>query len=281
MDSSRQTGRQSGRSKSIPKTGLCLLTDFQAHGGSLTCEPADGTTLSKSTASRLASLARTSAISAAGAKSASRDWPDRSRDLSAKHFVLSKKFNRLGWSLKTSRACFIRTLAAILNKSSRALPSAIIWDTRECLTLSISESPRDAAAFSWSRVLDATPHWSSWLTPLQWRQYLARLLRSESHGRRVGGLAILARHRTSRAESISAVKFSSLRRTDGVRWLGGKESLRYMGFPSDWMRAIRACGSRPAMRSFRRSPGGSPRSSRSRESAHRGAGLNAKLNVER
>src|SRR5439155_1943706 len=157
----------------------------------------------------------------------------------------SENYNPLGWSWKTSRRCSIQTIAATLKRSSAKLPNAGIWDSGGCLMLNISESPKNAGAFSWSRVLDDTPQWTSWLTPLQWTRYLHRLARHGSQNRRMLGLAILLRVRQREATrdtekpaagSIWAVSYSLLRKTDGIRWLSGAERLAYMGFARDWMR---------------------------------------------
>jgi len=79
--------------------------------------------------------------------------------------------------------------------------------------LNISESPKTVAAFSWSRVLDASPHWTSWLMPHQWSQYLARLMRAKS-AREMAGLAMLS----AAADNGSRINISSellVAETDG------------------------------------------------------------------
>lgn len=241
MGLKRRAGRRRGRLKSTRSTGLCLLTDFPMPGDSATCGNAGNTTPKKSTALRRGSLARTSVMQGLAEKKASGDWPDRGRDCFSRSYASSKKHNRLGWCLKTSRRCSIPMIAETCRRSSAPLPTAGIWDTGECLMLSISESPRNVVGFSWLRVLDATPHWSTWLMPHQWKQYLARLLRTRSYGPRVNGLAILASRPTRRRESVSVLKFSSLKRTHGIRWLSGRECLAYMGLTKGWMRSITQC----------------------------------------
>lgn len=254
--SSGPGGKRRGKSNSIRSTGLCLLIDFPMPGVLTMSANVAGRTSRKSTASRRGSRARTSATPAACVKRGSKGWPDRSRDCSSRSHVYSEKYNPLGWCLKTSRRCSIPTIAATCNKSSSPLPTAGIWDSGECLMLSISESPRNVVGFSWSRVLDATPHWSCWVTPRQWKQYLARLLRNRSTMQRADGLALLARPAMRHRGSVSVMKFSSLKRTHGIRWLSGRESLAYMGFPKGWMRAISRGGLRRVMRSSRRSLNG-------------------------
>jgi len=256
---SRPVGGRSGRSRSTRPTGLSLLTDFPSPGGSRTSANAAARTSRRSLALRRASLVRTSASRAGGVAAGGQGSVANDPDSSMTSFVLSAKFNPLGWCLKMSRPCSIPTIARTLRRSSGPLPTAGIWDSGECLMLAISESPRLAVAFSWWRVLDAIPPWTSWLTPHQWKDYLLRVLRARSMRHRAGGLAILLRRGTRRAGSVSAARFSSLRRTDGVRWLSGSESLKYMGFPGDWMRAIWPRRSRRGMRSFPRSPAGSLR----------------------
>ncbi len=249
--SSKLAGGRPGRSKSTPPTGLSLLIDFPMPGNSATSATAAAASSPGSTASRRGSRARTSASAAAAARKGARAWPDRGRDCSLRSYASLGKYNPLGWYLRTSRRCSIPTIAATCRRSSVPLPTAGMWDSGECLMLSISESPRSVAGFSWSRVLDATPRSTTWLTPGQWRLYLARLLRSASMRLRAGGLAILSRHQTLQAVSVSAMKFSSLKRTHGIRWLSGRECLAYMGFPKGWMRSISPSALRRATRSSR------------------------------
>jgi hypothetical protein len=259
---SGQAGRRSGRSRSIRRAGLCLPIDFLTRPECRTCASAAATTCRPSSASRPASPARTSRRWAwLGTSAASSDSGATAARLSGRHYVSSASFAPLGWSWRTSRRCSLSALAATLRRSSVPSPTWGTWDAGGCWMARGSEFPRSVAAFSWSRVLDATPTPSSWLTPRQWRQYLARLCRSASHARQMPGLGILRRRTTRHASSISAVRFSSLRRGDGIRWLSGPERLAYMGFPSDWTRSIRRRAWRPATPSSPPSPSGSPGSS--------------------
>jgi len=106
------------------------------------------------------------------------------------------------------------------------------------IMLYISESPRHVVESSLSAVLDDIPHETSWMTPHNWKLYLLRLLRSKSHASRAHRLSILLRLNSTGYKSVWVVRFSSLKRTDGVRWLSGKEALRLMGFPADWITKI-------------------------------------------
>lgn len=234
-------GTPNGRSNSMMSTGLSLPIDSLTQNGTKTFETGAHINCPELPASLSASHARTSA-----------SWETLSRinrdqvlqaigvDSSLRSWKLSDSFNPLGWSLRTCRRCSIPTIAKTFRASSQNLPNAIMWDSQECLTLNISESPKAVAEFSWSQVLDDTPPSSSWLTPDQWNQYLSRLVRNGSQNRRVLGLAILLQLQTStKAKTLAstwAVNFSLLRKEDGIRWLSGPERLAYMGFAKDWMR---------------------------------------------
>ena len=176
----------------------------------------------------LASINRGQVLQAAALDSSSKSWKS------------SARYNLNGWSLKTSRGCSVQTITETFKSSSQNLPNAITWDTRECLMLNISESPKSAAAFSWSAVLDASPVWTSWLMPRQWNQYLVRATRRGLRNQQMLGQALLFRPRqniaTKTVESILALSYLLLKKTDGIRWLSGPERLKYMGFPADWMR---------------------------------------------
>ena len=275
MALSGQAGGPSGRSRSTRCAGLCLPTDFLRRPGCRTCASAADTSCRPSSASRPASRARTSASWARlGTSIASSDSAAIAARLSGKHYVSSARFSPLGWCWRTSRRCSLSALAGTLRRSSGPSPTWGIWDAGGCWMARGSEFPRAVAAFSWSRVLDATPTPSSWLTPRQWRQYLARLCRSRSHARQMPGLVILRRRTTRHPSSTSAVRFSSLRRGDGIRWLSGPERLAYMGFPSDWIACIRRLLAAPAMRSSPPSPSGSPASSFDAKTAHAGQEAN-------
>jgi len=254
---SGRVGKRNGKSKSNRPYGLCLPKDFPKRSGSMTSENAGKIISSGSIASRRDSLVRTSPMQVHAGRKASSGWKDRGRDCFLKSYVSSKRFNPLGWCLKMSRRCSIRAIAKTCRQSSMPLPTAGIWDFGECLMLNISESPRSVVEFSWLQVLDATPHWSSWLTPRQWKQYLARLFRNLSDRQKVAGQVILLRQQD---RSVWVVRFSSLKRTHGIRWLSGNESLAYMGFAKDWMKSISPSDMQLAMRLSRRSPSGSPES---------------------
>ncbi|CWO24566.1 Uncharacterised protein [Neisseria meningitidis] len=145
--------------------------------------------------------------------------------------VLSTSLNPAGLSLKTLRVCSIATMAKTFKQSSSPLPNAGMWDTGACLMQHISESPRHAVEFSWSLDWESTPPMSLWLTPAQLESYLARLTRAGCKSRMVLCLEGFP------MEPLTAqAQIFSLRPTDGVRWLSGKERLTMMGFSSEWMR---------------------------------------------
>src|ERR1051325_2342159 len=198
MPASRKPdGKQPGRSNWTMLTGLSLPIDFvrldsskiSAIGAHLNCpqltvSPSDSPPRTFLTGRQLSEINRSVVLQATKAASSLRSWS------------VSNVFNPLGWSLKTCRRCSIATIAETFRKSSANLPNAIMWDSGECLTLNISESPRSVGASSWSRVLDDTPTSSSWLTPGQWHRYLRRLARTGSQNKRMLGLAILLRLQT-------------------------------------------------------------------------------------
>ena len=236
----RPAGRPPGKSNSTMLTGLSLPIDFLTHGNIKTsgigahipCPPwpasAPGFPAKTSVSwEQLGVINREPVLRAAAADSFSRSCKS------------SGIYAHNGWSLKTCRRCSIQTIAQTFKQSSAKLPNAVMWDSRECWMLNISESPKNAAGYSWSQVIKNIPASHSWLTPGQWNRYLHRLARTGSQNRRMLGLAILWRHQINctnkTAGSILAMSFSLLRRTDGIRWLSGAERLSYMGFPSDWM----------------------------------------------
>lgn len=221
-----------GKSSSTPSTGLCLPIDFPMHANLKTCASAVPTTCLPSMSSPPAFPARTSALPVAGPEVCKAS----AADCFGKSYESSRKHNLAGWSLRTSLTCSLSTIAATLRQSSGPLRTAGMWDFGECLMLNISESPSNVAAYSWSRVIDECPPYSSWLTPRQWTQYLQRLNRSSGHGPRMPGLPILYWQTKPDRRSLWAVPLSSLNRTDGIRWLSGSERLKMMGFASDWMR---------------------------------------------
>lgn len=226
-------GKQRGRLRSIRCSGLSLPTDFQRRDSSRTSGTAERAIFVRSIASQRGSHAKISRCS--GRVESAKVLRVSEAACSGKSFVSSANFAPNGWSLKTSLGCSLSTMVTTLRRSSLPCPTSGMWASGECLMLRISESPKLAEGFSWSRVLVDSPPWTCWLMPLQWKQYLARLRKSPGHVHRMHTLDILLRLQTPRAGSIWGVRFSWLKRTDGIRWLSGKECLSYMGFPADWM----------------------------------------------
>lgn len=246
-----------GKLNSTRSTGLCLPIDFPMHTNLKTCANAEPTTSPPLTSSPAASPARTSASPDAGkATGPLADCEANAAAFSGKSYESSKKLNLAGWSLRTSLTCSLSTIAKTLRQSSGPLRTAGMWDFGECLMLSISESPSNVAAYSWSQVIDECPPSSCWLTPRQWTQYLQRLARSNGHGPRMPGLPILYWQTKPAPKSLWAVPLSSLTRTDGIRWLSGSERLKMMGFASDWMRPTLRRLSLPETPLLRRSRSG-------------------------
>ena len=225
-----------GKSNSARSTGLCLVTDFPELNNLKMSATKGRQRLERWIASSPGSHARTSATPVHGRGDL--DSGAHAAVCSTRSYVISTNYNPNGWCLRTSLHCSIQTIAATLQRSSKSLPSAGIWDASGCLMLRISEAPRNVVACSWSGVLEAQPRLSYYLTPRQWTQYLHRLARSDSHKGRWHGQGILYRRAMQPAESVLGVSFLLLKRTDGIRWLSGKERLRVMGFPSDWMSEI-------------------------------------------
>lgn len=118
----------------------------------------------------------------------------------------------------------------------------------------ISESPRRAAAFSWSQVWERSPQSGLWLTPGQLESFLNRLKRMEADP------IIRCLEELPVPRSSGAVRISSLYETDGVRWLSGRERLKIMGFDSEWMRPTMRRLGLPETPSVRRSRAGLPKS---------------------
>lgn len=231
----KSAGELHGRSNSIPSTGLSLLSDFPLRETIATYVTFAQGERTKFTASPGDSRARTSATPACPAKPAASASPGHALACFSKQCVLSPKYGPNGWSLKTSKLYAFPTKGEILPPSSGRFETAGMWDSGGLWMRNISEAPADVVVSSWSQVLDTPPRWTSFLTPLQWRQYLARCLRSNSHGGTVHGSGILYRPRTMEADAPWALNFSWLKRTDGIRWLSGGECLTIMGFGSDWM----------------------------------------------
>jgi hypothetical protein len=235
--SRRPGGGVPGRSRSIRSAALSLPSDFPTRSDSQMSEIVERQTWRKSIASAPGSHALTSARWEHSPTRVDLDSEESAAGCSTRQSGSSTKYNPGGWCLRMSRPCSIQTIAKTCRQSSGPLPTAGMWDTGECLTLSISESPRNAVACSSSAAVENFPPLTSWLTPRQWNQYLARLVRSNSHGARYHRLPIrLSRARGWEPASLPwVVSFSSLTRTDGIRWLSGPDFLRYGGFPPDWI----------------------------------------------
>ena len=155
--------------------------------------------------------------------------------------------------LKMSPVCCFQTMAATSKQSLKRLPNAGMWDFGACWTAVISESPQNAAAYSWSQVWESCPRWTLWVMPDQWRAYLAR--RSRAAPGRTLNLRCLQVSPTGQV-STSRVEISSLLPTHGIRWLSGRERLSIMGFAADWMRPTLARLELPETPSVRRSHNG-------------------------
>lgn len=162
--------------------------------------------------------------------------------------------NPAGLCLKTLQACSIQTMAKTFRKSSSPLPNAGMWDFGACLMQHISESPRHAAAFSWSQVWERSPQSGLWLTPGQLESFLNRLKRMEADPI----IRCLEELPVPRLSGV--VRILSLSETDGVRWLSGRERLKIMGFDSEWMRPTMRRLGLPETPSVRRSRAGLPKS---------------------
>ncbi len=256
-DSKARATAQPGKLSSTHLTGLCLPIDFHMPTSSKTSATAVRTTFPPLTSSPEDSPAKTSASPALDIQTEkSADCEANAAACFGRSYVFSKKYNPGGWCLRMSLTCSLSTIAKTLKQSSGPLRTAGMWDSGECLMLNISECPSNVAAYSWSRVLDECPPWSSWLTPRQWTQYLQRLGRSSGHCKRMPGLPILSWQTKQDHRSLWAVPLSSLSRTDGIRWLSGSERLKLMGFASDWMRPTLRRLSVPETPSCRRSRSG-------------------------
>jgi hypothetical protein len=235
-DSSAPGGEHNGGSNSTMSTGLSLPIDSLTRNGTRTLGPGDHIPCPQWPASLSEAPAKTS-LSWATLATTDRNavLMEIEASYSSPLSQLSSTRSRAGLSSKTSRRCSIATVAETLSGSSRNLPNAGIWDATECSMLNISESPKVGAAFSWSRVLDGAPIWSSWMTPRQWRHYLCRLARNGSQSRRMLGLAILFARRTRSTdaipESIWAVNFSLLRGGGLDQMVGRYRETGVYGFP--------------------------------------------------
>lgn len=242
-DSSGRDSTPLGRLKSTRSTGLCLLTDFHLPDDMRTSVISAQRARTRWMSSPEDFPVRTSRTRVFPAKPDGSGSTGNEADSSTKRCVSSPKYGPGGWCLRTSRHSSFPTKGGTWPASSRRFENSGMWDSGGLLTLNISEAPAVVAASSWSPVLESNPQWSCWLMPDQWKQYLARLLRSRSFMKRTHGLGILFKPQTTAPGSLLAVSFSWLSKTDGIRWLIGSESLAAMGFASDWMRpALRKSG---------------------------------------
>lgn len=255
----KQALEQHGKSRLTQPTGLSLPTDFLTRSSSRMLDNAAPTTCQPLMSSQEVSLAKISVSQVPGRRTKiSVGCAANEAVYFGRSYASSKTYNLAGWSLKMSLTCSLSTIAKTLKQSSGRLRTAGMWDSGECLMLSISESPSSVVAFSWSPVIDECPPSSCWLTPHQWTQYLQRLARSPGHVRRIAGLPILCWQQKRDLKSLWAVQLSSLTRTHGIRWLSGSERLQMMGFAGDWMRPTLRRLSLPEMPSLRKSRNGSP-----------------------
>lgn len=246
-----------GKLKSTTPPGLCLLTDFHLRKDIETSVKSDQKRSAEWMSSPPDSPARTSATAAQLEKPEGSASRAHAPAYSTRSAVSSQKFGPGGLCLRTSRHSRFPKKGRISPPSSGNFGNAGMWDAGGCLMLNISEAPREGVAFSWSRVIESAPRLGCYLMPRQWRQYLARLLRSQSHAMRTHGLAIIYSPQTRQPGSPWAVRLSWLSRTDSVRWLSGKECLTSMGFAPDWMIQTLRKLKLPEMPSVRKSPSGS------------------------
>lgn len=246
-DSNGPDGKPNGKSSSTHSTGLSLLSDFPLPDAMSTYVTFAQRQRTESLASQGDSHARIFPTPEPAEKQGASVSPGAAAACSLRQCALSPKYNLNGWSSKTSKLYAFPTKGEISPPSSGRFATAGMWDSGGLWMRDISEAPADVAVSSWSQVLATPPRWSFFLTPLQWRQYLARCLRSNSFGQRTHGLGILYRPRTTGAEPLWALNFSWLKRTDGIRWLSGSECLEIMGFGSDWMSSALRKSSVPEM----------------------------------
>ena len=245
--SKQQVFRRPGRLRSTPLAAPCCKTDFPMPANTKTCAPACRH-LHLLTLSSAASLAKTFHQWASSA-----GWPARAQACSSMQCTSSPPSNPVFSYLKMSPVCCFQTMAATSKQSLKRLPNAGMWDFGACWTAVISESPQNAAAYSWSQVWESCPRWTLWVMPDQWRAYLAR--RSRAAPGRTLNLRCLQVSPTGQV-STSRVEISSLLPTHGIRWLSGRERLSIMGFAADWMRPTLARLELPETPSVRRSHNG-------------------------
>ncbi len=235
LASSAQASALPGPLSGMNSSGLALLTDFPLPPTMVTFVESARTAFQRWMSSPQDFPARTSLSWGTAPKKDRRALPVPEVVYSGKPYVSSEKYAHGGWSLKTSRNCSLATVAATLRRSSGGLPTAGTWDASGCWMLRVSAFPRDVKGFTWSGGLDVSPPSHCWMMPGQWKAYLARLARSRSHGTRMHRQAIAYLPQTPAPGSPWVVSYSSLTRTDGVRWMTGKECLQAAGFPEDWM----------------------------------------------
>lgn len=250
-------GKPNGKSSSTTSTGLSLLTDFPLPPDMQTYVTFAQQRRTEWTALPADSPVRISATPACPGRPDDSGSRGHEAACSLRQCVLSPKYGPDGWSSKTSKLYVFPTRGEISPPSLSGFETAGMWDSGGLWTRNISEAPAAVAVSSWSQVIVSPPPWSCWLMPHQWTQYLARCLRSTSQGAWTHSLAILYRQRTHEPASLWGVNFSWLKRTDGIRWLTGREALSIMGFGAEWMTpTLRSVGV-PEMPSTLVSRGGS------------------------
>ena len=239
---SKQVSQPNGKWKSTTPAAPCSPTASRTQSSSPTCEPACPT-YRRLTLSSADSPAKTFPLQANGA-----GWQANEQACSLIRSTSWIALNPAGLSWKTLRGCSIQTLAKTFKQLSSPLPNAGIWAHGACLMLHISESPQNAAAYSFSLDWESCPPQSLWLTPHQldcWRK------RATQRNKNPMLLCLQASAHQGLTERVAT---SSLCETDGVRWLSGRERLQIMGFASDWMRpTLRKLGLRetPSARQLR------------------------------
>ena len=245
---SKQVSQPNSKWKSTTPAAPCSPTASRTQSSLPTCEPACPT-YRRLTLSSADSPAKTFPLQANGA-----GWQASARACSLMRSTSWIALNPAGLCWKTLRGCSIQTLAKTFKQSSSPLPNAGIWAHGACLMLHISESPQNAAAYSFSLDWESCPQPSLWLTPHQldcWRK------RATHNGKNP---TLLYWPASAHQELTERVRTSSLCETDGVRWLSGRERLQIMGFASDWMRpTLRKLGLRETP-SARRLRAGLPKS---------------------
>lgn len=162
----------------------------------------------------------------------------------------------------THEAFLIRVWFAGFLQGGGKYGGELLWPLRKCRELleALAETdmqglaPEHPQGYSLLPVFTNSPPSSCWLTPAQWQQFLARRQRHNPGS----SLSLLYLPDKPPARSLSMVQASSLKPTDGIRWLSGPERLAIMGFASDWMRPTLQRLKLPATPLCRKSWNGSP-----------------------